>query len=304
MFWGIDLGGTKIEGVVVASLSVPPRPVARIRVDTPRPATYEAVLERIAELVRLLTAEVGEKPETIGFGTPGVLDPATGLLKNSNTQSLNGKPLERDLAVKLGCRVMLANDANCFALAEALLGAARGAECVFGVIMGTGVGGGLVFDGRVRYGAQGIAGEWGHNFLEVGGEECYCGKRGCVEMVLSGPALERYYLRRSGTALPLAAIAEAARSGGDDAAAETIDRLHRYFGRALATVVNIVDPDCVVLGGGVSNIESLYDTGIAELRRSVFNDSVGTRIVRNVLGDSAGVFGAAMLCCPPARKDG
>lgn len=290
--WGIDLGGTKIEGVVLPAPNST-EPLCRMRVPTQRDRGYEHVRSRITGLVDRMSEAVGERPQAIGFGTPGVLDPVTHTLKNSNTTCLVGQPLRRDLAADLGCRVELANDANCFALAEARLGAGRGAETVFGIILGTGVGGGIVVQRRVLSGAQGIAGEWGHIVLDAEGAPCYCGRRGCVETLISGPFLEAYYEQQSGRALPLAQIAE--RVDQDPAARATIDRLVSWFGRAVATVVNILDPHVIVLGGGVSNVDELYTHGVEAMAPWVFNDTVHTRVVRNELGDSAGVFGAAML---------
>ncbi|MEW6753182.1 MAG: ROK family protein [Candidatus Latescibacterota bacterium] len=291
-YWGIDLGGTKIEGVVLAS-TTDPSPLCRIRIPTGAAGGYDHILSRVQGLVERMRAETGVAPERIGFGTPGVLDPQRSTLKNSSTTCYNGQPLKRDLERLLGIPAVLANDANCFALAEALLGAGAGAPTVFGVILGTGVGGGVVIDGRVLDGAQGIAGEWGHNVLDPGGPPCYCGRSGCVETFLCGPALERHYAAQSGVWRPLPQIA--ARRGEDPAAAATIGRLLGCFGRALAQVVNILDPHVVVLGGGVSNLDVLYEEGAREVERHVFNDRLETRIVRHGLGDSAGVFGAAML---------
>ena len=290
--WGIDLGGTKIEGVVLGATDAPD-PLCRIRVPTEADRGYRHVFGRIAELVRAMEAEVGTAPARLGIGTPGVLDPQNSTMKNSNTTCLIGQPLQRDLEAELGVPVALANDANCFALAEARLGAGRGAATAFGVILGTGVGGGVVVGQRALYGCQGIAGEWGHNLLEPQGPECYCGRRGCVETILSGPFLERFYAERSGERRPLPEIA--ARRTNDPHATATMERLTAYFGRAIASVINILDPDVVVLGGGVSNIDLLYDEGVRETAQHVFNNRLETRIVKNELGDSAGVFGAAML---------
>jgi len=291
-YWGIDLGGTKIEGVVLGATDAPD-PLCRIRVPTEADRGYRHVFGRIAELVRAMEAEVGTAPARLGIGTPGVLDPQNSTMKNSNTTCLIGQPLQRDLEAELGVPVALANDANCFALAEARLGAGRGAATAFGVILGTGVGGGVVVGQRALYGCQGIAGEWGHNLLEPQGPECYCGRRGCVETILSGPFLERFYAECSGERRPLPEIA--ARRANDPHAAATMERLTAYFGRAIASVINILDPDVVVLGGGVSNIDLLYDEGVRETAQHVFNNRLETRIVKNELGDSAGVFGAAML---------
>lgn len=291
--WGIDLGGTKIEGVVLRAGST--EPVARLREPTGADRGYEHILSQIKLVVERLTDASGCKmPDVIGIGTPGATEPSTGLLKNSNTLALIGKPLQEDLRRLLKCEVRLANDANCFALAEATLGSAVGRDVVFGVIMGTGVGGGIVVGGRVLNGHHGIAGEWGHNLLEPSGARCYCGKVGCVETVLSGPSLERFYATRSGVTCRLPQIVELA-TQGDIAAQGTMDRLHTRFGEALSVIINILDPDAIVLGGGVGNIDSLYTVGVSEVAKHVFNPVLRTEILRPTLGDSAGVFGAAML---------
>lgn len=292
MCWGIDLGGTKIEGVVLPATDST-EPLCRMRVPTERERGYQHVRGNITNLVDRMAEAVGQRPQAIGIGTPGVLDPATNTLKNSNTTCLVGQPLQQDLTADLQCPVELANDANCFALAEARLGAGRGAETVFGIILGTGVGGGVVIGGRALYGGQGIAGEWGHIVLDPEGAPCYCGRRGCMETLVSGPFLEAFYEQQTGTAMPLAEIV--ARVEQDPAARATIDRLITWFGRGVATVINILDPHVVVLGGGVSNINELYTRGVDAMGPWVFNDQVHTRVVRNELGDSAGVFGAAML---------
>jgi fructokinase len=290
MLWGIDLGGTKIEAAVLTS---PEQVAARQRIPTEAHLGYEHILRQVSALVEALKSAAGEQPQRIGIGHPGVIDPATGLMKNSNTICLNGKPLKSDLEAALGVPVAMSNDANCFALAEAKFGAAKGKPVVFGVILGTGVGGGVVVNGHALYGTQGIAGEWGHNILLEGGAQCYCGKRGCVETVISGPALERFYAERSGAQAKLSEIA--ARAARDPAAKETVDRLTDYFGRAIAYVINILDPDVVVLGGGVSNIDALYSAGRLAAARFVFNNRMETVLIKNVLGDSSGVFGAALL---------
>ncbi len=288
--WGIDLGGTKIEGVVIEGGLEPA--VARVRIPTEADRGYEHILGQIEKLVALMEQEsLSKRPPVIGIGTPGAVEPSTGLMKNCNTTSLNGRALPEDLQNLLGVELRIANDANCFALAEAKMGAAKGAAVVFGIIMGTGVGGGLVVRGQVLNGAQGIAGEWGHNVLEADGEPCYCGKIGCVETVLSGPALERFYERRSGKRRRLEEIAVL----GDEEARATIDRLVEQFGKAVAVIINIADPDVIVIGGGVGNVPALYERALDSLKPWVFNDQVRTQILRPTLGDSAGVFGAAML---------
>ncbi|MBM3277885.1 MAG: ROK family protein [Candidatus Handelsmanbacteria bacterium] len=289
--WGIDLGGTKIEGVVLADGEAEPR--CRLRLPTEQEQGYRHIVGQIHRLVEQMAAQTGLQPAAIGVGTPGVLDPQTQTLKNSNTLCLNGQPLKADLEQALGVPLELANDANCFALAEARLGAGKGAETVFGIIMGTGVGGGVVVRERVLYGCQGIAGEWGHNVLDPEGPECYCGKRGCVEKFLAGPALREYYAGLAGAALPLPEIAQ--RCERDPHAAATMQRLTAYFGRAIAYLINILDPHVIVIGGGVSNVELLYTAGLRAAAPYVFNNRLETRVVKNQLGDSAGVFGAAML---------
>lgn len=289
--WGIDLGGTKIEGAVLSSVA-PLEVACRLRLPTEAHRGYEHILQQIDRLVDLMAEKSGcPRPEHVGIGTPGTTDPSSGLLKNSNTVVLNGKPLLRDLESTLELGVAAANDANCFALAEAQLGAAQGASTVFGVILGTGVGGGIVVDGQVLVGAQGIAGEWGHNPLDPEGEPCYCGRQGCVETVISGPALERFYASLAGNRLPLAEIAQS----NDPHARTTIERLCEGFGRAISQVVNILDPHAVVLGGGVGQIDALYTAGREVLERNVFNNRLETKLLRPALGDSAGVFGAALL---------
>ncbi len=298
--WGIDLGGTKVEGVVVSG--VLPRSqaepgtwevLARLRLPTEAELGYEHILGRIGEVVEQLEGATGlRRPERLGVGTPGSRR-QDGRMKNCNTTCLNGRALEADLGRLLGCEVALANDADCFALAEAVLGAGRGHRTVFGVIMGTGVGGGVVVDGRLLSGPNGLTGEWGHVTLVPGGRECYCGRRGCVERYLSGPAVEEAHRSRTGEPLALAGIVE--RSGEDAACAETVRELCLDFGRALATVVNVLDPDAIVLGGGVGQVPQLMTWGQAPLAESVFGPDFTTPLLLPELGDSAGVFGAALL---------
>jgi fructokinase len=288
---GIDLGGTKIEGIV---LDDDGGEIARRRVATERERGYHHIVGRVVALVDELRALAPRNLDAVGIGTPGSLSARDGTLKNSNTVCLNGRPLRDDLSRALGLEVVMENDANCFALAEVRAGAARGARMAFGVILGTGVGAGIVVDGRVWTGPQHVAGEWGHHRISDDGPPCYCGQRGCVETFLSGPALERAYVD-AGSA-PADATAIVARAGdGDPRAAAVLDRWIDRFGRALANVVNILDPDVVVLGGGLSHIEALYERGVDTVRRYVFNDELRTRIVPNALGDSAGVIGAAWL---------
>lgn len=293
--WGIDLGGTKIEGAILDAAQ-PDRALWRHRVPTDARLGYEHIVGRVRALVEQLEATSGTKrPAVIGVGTPGALEPSTGLLKNSNTVCLNGRPLGRDLSAALGVETRLANDANCFALAEALLGAARGRGVVAGLILGTGVGSGLVVHGRVLAGRHGIAGEWGHNPLRGEATPCYCGHTGCVETVISGPALEKFYAVQSGEKLPLPEIVGRAATG-DTAAIVTLERLREKFGEALAALINILDPDAVVIGGGVGNLDLLYGESTRRaVLQHLFNPELRTEFLRPALGDSAGVFGAALL---------
>ncbi|MBC7923076.1 MAG: ROK family protein [Ferruginibacter sp.] len=297
--WGIDLGGTKIEGVVLNPTPGIPRVLSRLRIPTEADRGYEHIIGQIGKLIGLLSAETGLRPDRIGIGTPGALDTHTRTLKNSNATSLNGQPFGQDLERALGLPFVIANDANCFALAEARMGAvaeaAPEAPVVFGVIMGSGVGGGVVVDGQVLNGRHAIAGEWGHNFLDESGGPCYCGKVGCVETVLSGPSLQRYYQSVSGQFRKLPEIVERHRQQNDPHATATVQRLTHFFGLGLSVVVNLLDPDAIVLGGGVGNVDLLYTEGVAELRKFVFNSRLDTLVLRPKLGDSAGVFGAALL---------
>lgn len=296
--WGIDLGGTKIEGVILenkAELNV----LKRLRVPTEAHLGYNHIIKQVVKLMEVLSSEIGIKPRYIGIGTPGVLDPITGLMKNCNTSVLNDKAFNVDLEKALKIPVKIANDANCFAVAEANLGIVKkvlpNAKVVFGVIMGTGVGGGLVVNKEVINGRQGIAGEWGHNFLHDSGGDCYCGNYGCVETIISGPSLEGFYESIMGIPRKLPEIVERYHNGKDDVAKQTIDRLIKYFGKSMANVINIVDPDAIVIGGGVGNINLLYTKGVEEVKKHVFNNQLDTLFLKPSLGDSAGVFGAALL---------
>lgn len=297
--WGIDLGGTKIEGVVIEdieSMNV----LKRMRLPTETDKGYVHIIRQVYKLVETLVAEIGVRPSKIGIGTPGTLDPTTQKLKNANTVCLNGKPFKSDLENLMGIPVEMANDANCFALAETKLGVVKDvlpdAKVVWGVIMGTGVGSGVVIDGKILGGRHGIGGEWGHNFLDESGGPCYCGKVGCVEKVLSGPSLTKYYNELLGTTLKLPEIVDLYYQGMDNRAQETMERLIYFFGRAAANVINVIDPDVVVLGGGLGNIDLLYAEGFESVRQHVFNDKLETLFLKPKLGDSAGVFGAALLC--------
>ena len=296
--WGIDLGGTKIEGVVLDTTNGIDI-IERLRVPTEADKGYDTIVTNIKKVVDLLSEKTGLNPQRIGIGTPGTMDPGLGTMKNCNSTALNGRPLFQDLKKILGIEVKMSNDANCFAVAEANLGIVKDvlpdAKVVFGVIMGTGVGGGVVVNGQVIDGKHGIGGEWGHNFLDDSGGDCYCGKRGCVERIISGPSLERFYLEQSGNSKNLKEIVASHKDMNDKIANLTITRLVENFGKALSVVINILDPDAIVIGGGVGNVEDLYTLGKKELEKHIFNHQLDTLILKPKLGDSAGVFGAALL---------
>ncbi|HEY5863011.1 MAG TPA: ROK family protein [Casimicrobiaceae bacterium] len=292
---GVDLGGTKIE---ILALDAGGRERFRRRVATPQ-GDYTATLDAVAALVRDAESAVGSNA-TIGIGMPGSISRATGLLRGSNSVCLNGQPIQRDLERVLGCDVRITNDANCFALSEASDGAGRDAAVVFGVILGTGVGAGIIVHGEVLDGPNGIAGEWGHNPLpwprddERPGFACFCGQRGCIETFLSGPGLERDHLRASGEPLTTRDIVARA-AIGDAACAATLSRYEERLARALAHVINLLDPDVIVLGGGLSNAGSLYANVPALWGRWVFSDRVDTRLAKHTHGDASGARGAAWL---------
>lgn len=295
---GIDLGGTKIEA---AALDQTGEERLRRRIPTPQ-GDYEGIIAAIVDLVAQAGQEVAIA-ETIGVGTPGAISPFDGLMKNSNSTVLNGRPFDRDLQAALDRPMIMRNDADCFALSEAIDGAGAGAEVVFGVILGTGVGGGVVVDGTVRTGPNRVAGEWGHNPLpwpssdELAGPDCYCGKQGCVEKWLAGPSVEADHERRTGARMSAPEIARAA-SRGEAGPRETIDRYVDRLARSLATVVNVLDPDVIVLGGGMSNVDELYEKVPEAWPGYVFGGDAATRLARNHHGDSSGVRGAAMLVIP------
>jgi fructokinase len=292
---GVDLGGTKIE---VISLDEDGAALLRRRVSTPV-GNYSEIVTAVADLVLSAERELGEEG-TVGVATPGAISLRTGLIKNSNSTELNGKPLDQDISTQLRRLVRVENDANCFALSEAIDGAAAGVDVVFGVILGTGVGGGIVVGKRPMTGRNKIAGEWGHNPLpwardgEQPGPACYCGKSGCVETFLSGAGIVREYLARTGRKIAAQEVAKAA-VGGDGYARECMAIYQDRLARSLAVVINIIDPDLIVLGGGLSNIEQVYD-GLSELVDTyAFSDGINTSIVRALHGDSSGVRGAAWL---------
>lgn len=295
---GIDVGGTKIEGIALAANG---GERFRLRLPTPQ-GDYPATLDAISAVVAAIERQTG-RADSIGIGIPGALPPATGVVKNANSVWLNGRPIDRDLMARLNRPIRIANDANCFAVSEAVDGAGAGARVVFGVILGTGVGGGIVIDGRPLVGANAIAGEWGHNPLpwpeeaERPGYRCYCGRDGCIETYLSGPGFARDFAAVTGRSIEPPAILAQARAG-DPVARAALGHYGERLARALATVINLLDPDVIVLGGGLSNIPELYETVPRLWTRWVFSDRVVTSLRRHRHGDSSGVRGAAWLWPP------
>ncbi|HHQ69437.1 MAG TPA: ROK family protein [Halothiobacillaceae bacterium] len=300
---GVDLGGTKIE---VAVLDDQDEIIWRERVATPK-GDYAGTIIAMVDLIKRAEADCG-RVESIGVGTPGAISPATGLIKNANSVVLNDKPLKKDLEARLGRQIFMANDANCLALSETRGGAANGATSVFGVILGTGVGGGLVINGQVHTGANAIAGEWGHNPLpwvneerELPGPQCWCGLRGCIEQWLSGPAFERDFAQHASLTesaerdhVPAKEIIQRA-DNQDKIALAAIERYEQRLARALAHMINMIDPEVIVLGGGMSNVDRLYEQVPRQWADYIFSDHVATRLVAPVFGDSSGVRGAAFL---------
>jgi fructokinase len=284
---GIDLGGTKIEGIL---LDEKYNTIQRKRIETRQENGYDSIVQSIISLINELRAKTDEKT-SVGICTPGVTGADSGLIKNSNTQCLIGMPLKNDLENVLGFEIVMENDANCFALAESVLGSAKGHDVVFGVIIGTGVGGGIVINGTLHKGRTNIAGEWGHHTLYPNGNECYCGKQGCVETYISGPALEKRWFEITGEKESLQSIVQ---DLSDEKAKQWKMEFLENFGTSLANVIDILDPDIIILGGGVSNIPFLYDQGKKAVYDKVFSDSIETPILKNSLGDSAGVFGACI----------
>lgn len=288
---GIDLGGTKTEGVLLDAAG---STLLRERRATPLPEGYEAVIAAVAGLAADLARDIPAGRYSLGVGIPGSVDAVTGLVRNANSVCLIGKPLQSDLERLLGRRVGVRNDADCFTLAECRQGAGKGYGIVFGVIMGTGCGGGICIDGTVREGPHRMRGEWGHVSVDPAGARCYCGNRGCIETKISGSGVEAAFEARYGRKLSMEEIAAGARRGE----AEPLAAFNAFlddFGRCLGGLISILDPDAVVLGGGLSNIEALYSTGVERVRHYAFHDDLRTPILKNSLGDSAGVFGAAWI---------
>jgi fructokinase len=288
---GIDLGGTKIEGIV---LSQSGQEVIRRRIETQQERGYEHVLSAIVALYHTLADKISYAPHSFGICTPGSISNKTGLLKNSNTLCLNDQPIRKDLERMLNRSIAIENDANCFAMAEALLGAGKNFKTVFAVIMGTGCGAGIIYNGEVLNGLHGIAGEWGHASIDPNGPACYCGRNGCIETYISGGGLEKMYVNQTGKSKKLYEIVDLFRKGSVTEV-DFMFEFFEHFGTALANVINILDPDVVVLGGGLSNIKELYSIGADNLKQHVFNDEFNTPILKNELGDSSGVIGAALI---------
>ncbi len=288
---GMDLGGTKIEGI---ALDQNDNECFRKRIPTEAEHGYTRIVDNIVALYRDLAAAVDNAPHTFGIGTPGAISPRTGLLKNSNTVCMNGKPLKHDLEARLKRDIGIQNDANCFAMAEAMHGAGQGKEMVFGVILGTGCGGGLVHHGKVHTGIQAIGGEWGHMSIDPNGPRCYCGNNGCIECYISGGGLTKRYAERYSEKKNLLDV-EKAYFAGEPRAIAFMQGFFVNFGRAMANLINILDPDIIVLGGGFSKFKAIYTEGVKEVKRQVFSDSLETPIVKHKIGDSAGVLGAAFI---------
>ena len=288
---GVDLGGTKMEGAI---LDENHEIIFRKRTATEREKGYEHILNNIVDLYQEMCVVISNNLHTFGIGIPGAVSPKTGLIKNANTTCLIGQPFVKDLEKRINQAVAIENDANCFAMTEALLGAGKGKQMVFGVIMGTGCGGGIVHNGKVWQGLQSIAGEWGHMVINPNGPHCYCGKRGCVETYISGYGVTNRFFDAFHVNKCFEEIIDDYRKG-DDKAEKIIENFFEHFGLSLSNLINILDPDVIVLGGGVSNFDELYTIGVKYVRKYIFSDDFITPIVKNQLGDSAGVIGAALI---------
>ena len=285
---GIDLGGTKIEAIIIDNQF---QVIDRKRIPTLRDEVYDAIINRIIDLSKEMIS-IGDIDGPIGICTPGTIEATTGLLKNSNTVCLIGKPIQKDMEDALGIPVLMENDANCFALAEATIGAAKKYDVVFGVILGTGCGAGIVMNKKIHRGANAIAGEWGHHTLYPGGRSCYCGNQGCTESYISGTALESEWKELTGE---FATVTDVIDNKMYEAHPEWKENFMMNFGRALSNVIDILDPDAIVMGGGLSKVDLLYTEGMQAVYKESFSEVVRTPIIKNKLGDSGGVFGAAMI---------
>jgi len=289
---GIDLGGTKTEAII---LNPDGTVLWRKRIPTPRVDGYDAILTLVSQMILEAVVKLPPgNPFTVGVGIPGSIDSSTNLVRNANSTCLIGHPLQSDIERLIGHPVRIRNDADCFTLAECYSGAGRGYGLVFGVIMGTGCGGGICINGEVREGPHRIAGEWGHQSMVPDGQECYCGNRGCVETLISGSGVENAFFNEFGQHLTMDEIVTQARSG-DERCKKTFDNFLDDFGRCLGGLISILDPDAIVLGGGLSNIDELYIEGVEKVKKYAFHDKLLTPILKNQLGDSAGVFGAAWI---------
>lgn len=288
---GIDLGGIKTEGVVLdKDLKV----LFRKRIPTQKDKGYEQLVKDISYLYSEMVDLIDGKPHTFGLGTSGSISKKTGLIKNSNLSIINSKPLIQDLEKSINRKVAWQNDSNCFVLAEANFGAGKGKKRVFGAIMGSGIGGGMIFDGKLISGLQSLAGEWGHSIISSYGPQCHCGKIGCIETYISGPGVQNKYKEMFQEELSMPEIVKAYRLG-DEKARIVMSEFFLYFGKSVSNLIAILDPEIIILGGGLSNIDELYTIGLSKVKDFVFNDEFTTPIVRNKCGDSAGVLGAALI---------
>ena len=288
---GIDMGGTKIEGVV---LDAEGHEHFRHRIPTQADQGYDRVLDNVAAVHDHLVEQIQQAPRTVGVGIPGNVSVRTGLVKNSNATCTNGRPMKSDLEDRFGHRIAFANDANCFAMAEAVLGAGHGRDLVFGIILGTGCGGGIIYHGEVIEGLQNIAGEWGHMTIDPNGPECHCGSRGCVERYISGSGITERFKEQYGEELSFPQIVQAYEEGRTEIE-PFMASFFDNFGRAIANLITVLDPDVIVLGGGVSNYDPIYTHGVAEVAKHIVSDSLETPIRKHGIGDSAGVIGAALI---------
>ena len=287
---GIDLGGTKIESAVLDSNN---NILFRERIFTQSHLGSDHILNQINNIYKMATKSIKNEAHTLGIASPGSISKKTQLLRNSNTLCLNGLPLKLNIEEKLNKKIAIENDANCFALAEATLGAGKEYPCVFGVIMGTGCGGGFVFNKKLRKGPQLISGEWGHSTIDLSGPDCYCKKKGCVETYISGRGLEKIISKELGTKTSSSDFLN--KDNFNEKEQLVLNNFYRYFGIAVSNVINVIDPDVIIIGGGLSNHDGLYGTGKREIYKNIFSNEQSTPIIKNILGDSAGVIGAAII---------
>ena len=287
---GIDLGGTKIESAV---LDLDSNILFRERVPTQSHLGSGHIINQIYNIYNMASESIKNEAHTLGIGTPGSISSKTNLLRNSNTLCLNGLPLKLIIEKKLGKKIAMENDANCFSLAEATLGSGKDYSCVFGIIMGTGCGGGFVFNKKLRTGPQLISGEWGHSTIDLNGPNCYCKKKGCIETYISGSGLEKIIIKELGTKTSSSDFLN--KDNFNEKEQLVLNNFYRYFGIAVSNVINVIDPDVIIVGGGLSNHDGLYSTGKREVYKNIFSNEQSTPIIKNILGDSAGVIGAAII---------